>query len=111
MTVKTAPKTAEAPVEAPRTIDLELVVYSRYNLGGIVYEKEKAYRFSEPQALQLLEEVEDTTGKPVWRRYRPKPVAQRPDSGVKTVIDASKNDVAPRHDPDADVVSRGRIDV
>jgi hypothetical protein len=85
-------QTAPTPA-APATVDLELVLYARYYRGSALYEREQAYRFTAEQAEILLAEVEDNTGRPVWKRYKPKPVVQQPNSGIKNVVNAQNFDV------------------
>lgn len=104
---KTAPK-VETPVAAPTHVDLEVVLYARYHRGTKLYEREKAYRFTPKQAAILLEEVDETTQQPIWRRYKVKAAAVRAEAGIKQVIDASKDDVVEHINPDADLA---RIDV
>jgi hypothetical protein len=105
MAVSKAPP--ETPVvEAPKSIDLELVLYQRYHRGGKLYERDNAYRFNLKSAEILLAEVEDGTGRPVWRRYKPKPVVKRAIPGVKEVFDATANNVHNVTDPDHEVVTQ-----
>ncbi len=101
--------TAAAPA-APTTVDLELVLYARYYRGGALYEREQAYRFTTEQADILLAEVEDGTGRPVWKRYKAKPPVQRPDSGVKNIVNAQSFDVKHLSDRDNAFVGQ-RINV
>lgn len=76
--------------ESPaKTIDLELVTYKRYHRGGRLYVAEQAYRFTEVQAAILLEEVDNSSGRPVWRRYKPKSAASVPELGIKKVTDST----------------------
>jgi hypothetical protein len=93
MGVKTEVKPDSKPavkVEQPvKTIDLELVTYQRYHRGGRLYVAEQAYRFTEAQAVILLEEVDSSTSRPVWRRYKPKAAAAVPELGIKKVSDST----------------------
>ena len=79
------------PVQV-KTLDLELVLYTRYYRGGTLYEKGNAYRFKADQAEILLEEVEQDTGRPIWRRYKPQPIArqvQQETLGTKQIVDST----------------------
>jgi hypothetical protein len=51
-------------------VSLELAIYKRYTRGGLLYESDKFYNFTAEQASILLQETEDNTGRPIWRRYK-----------------------------------------
>lgn len=104
-------KTTEGPKTAPaqKFVELELWLFQRYHRGGVLYEAEMAYRFTEEQAELLLRECEEGTGRPIWRRYTPKPIQQVRDSGVKNVRDATQNRVTSQED--VEFSGARRIDV
>lgn len=104
--VAAAPKEPEVPVQ------LELALYSRYNRAGHLYEREMVYEFNPSQARILLAEVEAETGRPIWRRYKPKPTAQeiRMNNEQRRVVNATKDNVAPQV-TEGGVISSGRLDV
>ena len=104
--VDATPKAVEAPIQ------LELALYSRYNRAGHLYEREMVYEFNPAQARILLGEVEVETGRPIWRRYKPKPTAQeiRLNNEQRRVVNATKDNVAPQV-TEGGVASAGRLDV
>lgn len=91
-------------------VELELSVYKRYSRQGTVYEAAQAYRFTEEQASVLLREIADD-GRPLWRRYTPRPIQQQLNSGVKNVVDATQNKVKDISDPDGNLISQKRIEI
>lgn len=60
----------------PAKVRLELALYERYTRMGYLYTKKddqgrnRVYLFTQEQALILLQEVEESTGRPIWRRPR-----------------------------------------
>jgi hypothetical protein len=100
--VVTVEKPAIAPVQ--EYIILELAYYKRYTRGvtGTPYEADKAYRFKAEQAAILLEEVEEPSGRPIWRRYKPKTNPQRikVPEGHKQTMDAASDIIKPLESPD-----------
>lgn len=60
---------AVAP-EADTSVVLELFNYKRYVRVDTLYEKGVPYRFTAAQALILMDEVDEVTGTPVWKRYK-----------------------------------------
>jgi hypothetical protein len=65
---------------------LELTVISRYVVHGVLYEKGRAYEFTPEQAETMLR-LQDDRGLPVFRRWKPKPVAKRLDQQGPVVVD------------------------
>jgi len=104
-------QTETKPVERKMEL-LELVAYKRYHRGGHLYTDDNAYSFTLEQAEILLEEIDEQTQRPIWRRYKPKTQAmvqaQAQIAGTKPTINAVSDDVK------ALAVSeerQGRIDV
>lgn len=110
MAVTMKPEAQAAKPAPQKFVELELWLFQRYHRGGVLYEKEMAYRFTEEQAEVLLRECEDGTGRPIWRRYVPKPIQQVRDSGVKNVRDATQNKVADQADQEF-AAPANRLDV
>lgn len=99
-----------APQAEPKTVTLELAIYKRYNRGGHLYVAEEAYEFYEPQALILLRETEESTGRPLWRRYKPKVEVQVAPPGHKVIVSALQDGV--RQEADHDEINPvRRIDI
>jgi hypothetical protein len=73
---KTAPAAAAAP-EPVRKVALCLAIYQRYHRAGQLFEAGIPYNFTEEQAETLLEEVEDGSENPIWKRYKRKSEVQR----------------------------------
>lgn len=97
--------TAAAPA-APQQVQkvaLELAIYQRYTRAGVTYVKtaengqDKAYLFTPANAAILLEEVDDTTGRPIWRRYRPRrtEVQRQIDMSKPQLEDTAEAGIAP----------------
>lgn len=107
--VQSIAKSPADPKAAEPTMLLELTMYKNYALGGLTYERGKAYRFKQKEAMKLLRELD--TGRPVWRIYKPpapkKIVRKEVDATQVEVVDVTT--VEPIHGV-ADV-SKSRIDV
>lgn len=91
---------ADAEVQVTQKIILELSPpIRRYTRGSggtsKTYESEKAYRFTVAQAVILLAEVQEPTGIPIWRRYKPK---IREAERVQTILTGHK----PLYEADGD---------
>ena len=100
LNTQTKPAAPEVPKEEP-TIELELASYVRYNRAGHAYDNEHAYKFTQKQALILLQEVDPNSGKPVWRRYKPKEDVQpEVPRGHKRMINAQSDGVKSAVDVD-----------
>lgn len=97
-------KKAEVKKAEQSYVILELAFYQRYTRGvsGTPFEAEKAYRFTADQAAILLEEVEATSGRPIWRRYKSKVAPQKIQTpeGHKQTFDASVSDIKALDTPD-----------
>lgn len=64
-----APK-AQAPVAAAvKTFLLELALYQRYATEGRIFEAGTVYEFPEADALEKLQETEES-GRPVWKIHK-----------------------------------------
>lgn len=76
---------SKAVTSVEDTVDLELALYTNYNVGGQMYVKGTAYRFTKSSALTLLSERD--CGRPVWK------IHQKPQAKVKAEqgpVDATK---------------------
>lgn len=100
MAVDVKPKAQEAKAEAAipvpeRKIQLELTIYTRYTRAGHLYEKDKVYEFNESQADILMQEVEEASGLPLWRKYKPRPTPKevRIEEGRRALVDATGDHV------------------
>lgn len=94
-------KKEAAPVvaqKAPEFVLLELAFYKRYTRGvhGKTFEADNAYRFTKEQAEVLLQDVEEVSGRPIWRRYKPKADPRRVvvPEGHKATMDATDTQIA-----------------
>jgi hypothetical protein len=89
-------------VEQP-TIELELAIYDRYSRQGVLYVAQtedgrpQTYRFTTPQAKIVLQDVDDVSGRPIWRKPRKRvtEVQKQVDRNVPKVFDATKDQVKP----------------
>lgn len=107
-----------APVRVVPTgpVALELAIYKRYIrvAGGQLYEGDKYYNFTPEQAAILLQETEDNTGRPIWRRYK---VGQQKvivvDPTNKAGIDATGDKIAAdsRDQSELDAQGTTRIEI
>jgi hypothetical protein len=105
------------PVTEPK-VTLELAIYDRYTRGNKLFVKKDeasgrpvAYGFTPQQARVLLQEVDGTTDRPVWRRPRPanRVEIQQKFVGQNMVLDASAATIEETPiDPDA--MPEARID-
>jgi hypothetical protein len=68
MAITTKSATEETKVV---TVNIELVKYARYVRQDILYEKGVPYKFTAAQAEILLEETDDVSGMPIWKRWKP----------------------------------------
>ena len=99
-------------------IQLELAMYDRYSRGDKLFVKRDettdrpvAYGFTQAQARILLQEVEEPSGRPIWRRPRPmrREEIQQKFVGQAMVLDASASTIKEiAADPDA--IPAQRID-
>lgn len=76
------------------TVLLELALYSNYTWQGESYEKGKAYRFRQADAMALL--GKEDFGRPVWRVYHP-PVKKLEAQNL--VVDATSIASQPEAEP------------
>lgn len=68
---------------APQTINLELAIYQRYTRKGKLFTKTtedgrpQVYAFTPQQAAVLMQEVDEVSQRPIWRRPRVQPTQQQ----------------------------------
>lgn len=103
ITKSAAKNTTNEDAPVVRKVALCLAVYSRYHRGGVLYEKDIPYNFTEAQADILLEEVEDGSETPIWKRYKRK-------SEVTRVQVEANGDLIPVDMTDSKVVELGAVD-
>lgn len=112
---------ADAKVVEEQKIILELAPpLRRYTRGSAatskVFEAEKAYRFTVSQAVILLAEVQEPSGLPIWRRYKPKPQEaeriQQVLTGHKPTYEGGSEEIKAMPKPDVAIAGPlGRLDI
>jgi hypothetical protein len=109
------PEAPAAPSVPNGMVALELAIYKRYTRAGKLYTDEQYYLFTTEQAEVLLQELEDHTGRPLWKRYRPKKTERQieHEAGRKVAFDASKDGVRPmsRDAEELEAMNRGVIEI